>query len=123
MSDEAPGRILGEIIRCLYIFESLSLTRLLLMLKKSTLESARGNGDQDSIDVATNDYAQALELHRIVASAFSDDLLRLQEIKLKLEGKYSTEMTEVDLINDVGWPAQQWYLDFKTQVESLLDKM
>jgi hypothetical protein len=123
MSDEQPECLLGEVIQCLYIFESLSLIRLLLVLKKTALDSARGSGDQGAIERATTDYAQALDLHKIVASAFSDDLLRLQELKLKVEGKYSMDMTETDLLNDAGWPARKWYLSFRAEVESLLAKV
>jgi len=123
MSDESSAKLLGEIVRCLYMAESLSLTRLLLILKKSNLEAAKADGNAGFIETSTTEYGEALDLYRMVDSIFSDNLLRLQEIKLKLEGRYSTEMTEDDLINDVGWPASEWFLKFNAKVDSLLAKM
>jgi hypothetical protein len=123
MSDGSSANLLDEILHCLYMAESLSLTRLLLILKKLNLEAAKSDGKAGFIETATTEYGKALDLYRMVDSTFSDNLLRLQETKLKLERRYSTEMTEDDLIDDVGEPARHWYLESKAQVDNLLAKM
>jgi hypothetical protein len=123
MTDEKSAQFLYEVIHCLCATESLSLTRLLLMLKRLSLESARAEGDSGFIEAATAGYAEALQLHRMAASTLDNGLLRLQETKLMLEGKYSTEMTEQDLVNSFDPSHYKWYLGLKADVESLLAKV
>lgn len=114
--------LLEDIIRCLRAVEQVSLVRQLTILRYLNTQGFGGrNGESVKLD--NQAVERILKKNRAARSDFTDTLSRLQEKRLKLQGRTLEEISAALETIDSNEPGHEWYEMLKTEERRGLEEL